>query len=137
MRSNSHDRVQDYSDKFKVDFYPGKRPWGVKCDIAFPCACENEMDVENAKALVRKGCMCVTECANRSLTPDAIEFLLENNNILYSPGKTSNAGGGACAGLEMAQNSTKIKWTKEEVLSHIEFIQDEIEKILKEYENRL
>jgi glutamate dehydrogenase (NADP+) len=114
MRSSGHDSVQAYADRFKVEFFPGKRPWGVACDLAFPCACENEMDLEDAKALVKNGCMCVTECANMPLTPEAVEILLENK-ILYSPGKASNAGGVACSGFEMAQNSTKIKWTREEV----------------------
>lgn len=114
MRSSGHDKVQDYADKFKTDFYPGKRPWGVKCDLAFPCACENEMGLEDAKGLVKNGCMCVTECANMPLTSDASEILHESG-ILYSPGKASNAGGVACSGFEMAQNSTKIKWTREEV----------------------
>ena len=127
MRSSGRDRVQDYSDKFKVDFYPGKRPWGVNCDIAFPCACENEMEVEDAKALVRNGCTCVTECANMPLTPDAIEFLIKNN-ILYSPGKASNAGGVSCSGFEMAQNSTKIKWTEEEVDQRLRQVMTDIHR---------
>lgn len=114
MRSSGRDEVKDYAEKFKVDFFPGKRPWGVKCDVAFPCACENEMGLEDAKSLVNNGCGCVTECANMPLTPDAIE-LLHKSEILYSPGKASNAGGVACSGFEMAQNSTKMKWTRAEV----------------------
>jgi len=114
MRSSGRDEVNAYAEKFKVDFYPGKRPWGVTCDLAFPCACENEMDLEDAKELVKNGCQCVTECANMPLTPDASE-ILHKNGVLYSPGKASNAGGVACSGFEMAQNSTKIKWTREEV----------------------
>ena len=92
-----------------------------------PCACENEMEVEDAKALVRNGCLCVTECANMPLTPDAIEFLLESNS-LYSPGKASNAGGVSCSGFEMAQNSTKIKWTTEEVDQRLRQVMTDIHR---------
>ncbi len=114
MRSSGRDSVKDYADKFKVDFYPGKRPWGVTCDLAFPCACENEMHEEDAGELVKNGCICVTECANMPLTPAASDVLHESG-ILYSPGKASNAGGVACSGFEMAQNSARIRWTREEV----------------------
>jgi len=125
MRSCGRDRVGDYAEKFKTEFYPGKRPWGVRCDIAFPCACENEMDVEDAGALVQNGCSCVTECANMPLTMDAIECL-QRNKVLYSPGKASNAGGVACSGFEMAQNSTKVKWTREEVDQRLKQVMTEI-----------
>jgi len=114
MRASGNDSVKDYADKFKVDFYPGKRPWGVACDLAFPCACENEMHEEDAVELVKNGCMCVTECANMPLTPGASE-VLHKSGILYSPGKASNAGGVACSGFEMAQNSARIRWTRKEV----------------------
>jgi len=127
MRSSGHDKVQDYADKFKADFYPGKRPWGVTCDLAFPCACENEMGLEDAKGLVKNGCMCVTECANMPLTPDASEVLHESK-ILYSPGKASNAGGVACSGFEMAQNSTKVKWSREEVDQRLHQVMRDIHK---------
>lgn len=125
MRASGQDRVQDYSDKFQVEFFPDKRPWSVPCDIAFPCACENEMDAEDAQTLVQNGCRCVTECANMPLNLDAIDCLLQNN-ILYSPGKASNAGGVACSGFEMAQNSTKLKWTQEEVDSRLKQVMGDI-----------
>jgi glutamate dehydrogenase (NADP+) len=114
MRRSNRDRVEDYADRFKVEFYPGKRPWTVACDIAFPCACENELDLEDAKSLLTNGCQCVTECANMPVTQQAMDLLLESP-VLYSPGKASNAAGVACSGLEMAQNSAKIRWTSEEV----------------------
>jgi len=114
MRRSTRDKVEDFAQKFKVDFYPGKRPWGVKCDIAFPCACENELDENDAKELLSNGCQCVTEGANMPATQEAMDMLLESE-ILYSPGKASNAAGVACSGLEMAQNSSKIRWTREEV----------------------
>ncbi len=127
MRSSGRDRVKDYAEKFQVDFYPGKRPWGIKCDIAFPSACENEMDADDAGALVDNGCACVTECANMPLTLEAIDCLL-HNKILYSPGKASNAGGVACSGFEMAQNSTKVKWTREEVDQRLKQVMIEIHR---------
>lgn len=131
MRAGGQDRVQDYADKFKVDFYPQKRPWGVKCDIAFPCACENEMDAEDAKALIDNGCLGVIEGANMPLTPDAIALLLDNN-ILYSPGKASNAGGVACSGFEMAQNSMKSRWTREELDTKLKRVMHDIHRSCKE-----
>ena len=114
MRRSNRDRVEDYAQRFKVDFHPAKKPWGVACDVAFPCACENEMDGDDVRNLLRNGCRCVTECANMPATQEAMELLLESR-ILYSPGKASNAAGVACSGLEMAQNSSKIRWTPEEV----------------------
>ncbi len=125
MRSCGRDEVRDYAEKFKAEFYPGKRPWGIRCDLAFPCACENEMDADDARALVDNGCACVTECANMPLTMDAIHCL-QKNKVLYSPGKASNAGGVACSGFEMAQNSTKVKWTREEVDQRLKQVMREI-----------
>ena len=127
MRVSSRDRVEDFAEKFKVDFYPDKRPWGVKCDIAFPSATENEMDENDAKELISNGCQCVTECANMPATQKAMDLLLESK-ILYSPGKASNAAGVACSGLEMAQNSTKMKWTREEVHQRLRQIMTDIHR---------
>lgn len=118
MRASGRDRVQDYADKFKVQFYPGKKPWGVKVDLAFPCATQNEVSYEDAKELVKNKVLAVVEGANMPLEPKAIELLLENK-ILYSPGKASNAGGVACSGLEMTQNSIRMQWTAEEVDRHL------------------
>jgi glutamate dehydrogenase (NADP+) len=114
MRLSNRDRVEDFAEKFKVDFFPGKKPWGVKCDMAFPSACENELDEKDAGELLNNGCRCVTECANMPVTQEAMDMLLDSP-ILYSPGKASNAAGVACSGLEMAQNSSKIRWTRDEV----------------------
>ncbi len=131
MRASCRDRVQDYADKFKAAFYPGKRPWEVKCDVAFPCACENELDESDAENLIRNGCLCLTECANMPLTPKAADLFFESE-ILYSPGKASNAGGVACSGLEMVQNSTKLKWTRDEVDQRLRRIMAEIHRNCKE-----
>ena len=114
MRSSGRDRVEMYADKFKVPFHAGKRPWQIKCDLAFPCACENEMNEAEAKMLLENKCFCVTEGANMPVQPKAIELLIANK-VLYAPGKASNAGGVACSGLEMVQNSTKMSWPREEV----------------------
>jgi glutamate dehydrogenase (NADP+) len=127
MRRSTRDVVEDYANRFKVEFYPGKRPWGVKCDIAFPCACENELDEDDAKALLSNGCRCVTEGANMPVTQEGMELLLDSG-ILYSPGKASNAAGVACSGLEIAQNSSKIRWTREEVDERLRVIMVDIHR---------
>ena len=127
MRASGRDRVEDYADKFNVKFYHDKRPWGVTCDLAFPCACENEMFEEDAKELLKNGAICVTECANMPLTPGASD-VLHKSGILYSPGKASNAGGVACSGFEMAQNSARLKWTREEVDLRLHQVMKEIHR---------
>jgi glutamate dehydrogenase (NADP+) len=88
--------------------------WTVKCDIALPCATQNELDINGAKALVANGCFAVGEGANMPTTPDAVEYLMEHG-LVFAPGKASNAGGVACSGLEMSQNSMRLSWTFEEV----------------------
>jgi len=115
LRATNDDIVKPYSVEFEgVEFIPGKHPWEVKCDIAIPCATENELNEEDARKLVENGCMCVCEAANMPCTPEAIE-ILQNNKLLYAPGKAANAGGVATSGLEMSQNSMKLHWPYEEV----------------------
>ncbi len=114
MRASNNDIVKDYADKFNVPFYKGKRPWEVKCDIAIPCATQNELFEEDAKQLVDNGCICITEGANMPCTPEAVE-LFQNAKTLYAPGKAANAGGVAVSGLEMSQNSMRFNWSSEEV----------------------
>jgi glutamate dehydrogenase (NADP+) len=114
MRASARDQVKDYADKFKVEFHAGKRPWGVKADVALPCATQNELDVEDAKELIKNGCKCVCEGANMPTTLAAVK-VLQDAGVLYSPGKASNAGGVATSGLEMSQNSMRLPWPKEEV----------------------
>jgi glutamate dehydrogenase (NADP+) len=114
MRASARDRAQDYADKFKVPFYAGKRPWGTKCDVALPCATQNELNADNARELVSNGCMCICEGANMPTTLDGVKVFLDAK-VLYSPGKASNAGGVATSGLEMSQNSMRLPWPKEEV----------------------
>jgi glutamate dehydrogenase (NADP+) len=114
MRASARDRVQDYSDKFKVPFYPGEKPWAVKGELALPCATQNELDENDARELVKNGCLCVTEGANMPTTLAGIK-VFQDAGVLFSPGKASNAGGVATSGLEMSQNSMRLPWPKEEV----------------------
>ena len=115
LRSSNQDIVQPYAQKFpNAKFISGKRPWEVKCDVALPCATQNELDKKDAENLVNNGCICLTEGANMSSTPEAIDVFLKNK-ILFSPGKASNAGGVATSGLEMTQNAMKLSWPAEEV----------------------
>ncbi|GIK22605.1 MAG: NADP-specific glutamate dehydrogenase [Ignavibacteriota bacterium] len=114
LRSSNKDIVEDYAKEFKVKFVPGKRPWEVKCDVALPCATQNELNEENAKDLVKNGCMCVCEGANMPTTIEGFKVFTDAK-ILYSPGKASNAGGVATSGLEMTQNSMRLPWSSEEV----------------------
>jgi len=114
LRASAKDRVKDYADKFKVEFFPGKRPWVIKVDVALPCATQNELDDNDAKELVKNGCKCVCEGANMPTTIEGFK-VFNAAGILYSPGKASNAGGVATSGLEMTQNSMRLPWSKEEV----------------------
>jgi glutamate dehydrogenase (NADP+) len=111
MRSSANDRVKDYADKYKVEFYEGKRPWGIKVDVAMPCATQNELNGDEAKELVKNGCICVCEGANMPTTIDGYKVFTQAG-ILYAPGKAANAGGVATSGLEMSQNSMRLPWSK-------------------------
>ncbi len=114
LRASANDTVKGYADEFKVDFYPDKRPWGVKVDVAMPCATQNEIFEDDAKELVKNGCMCVCEGANMPTTYEGYK-VFKDAGILYAPGKASNAGGVATSGLEMSQNSMRLPWPKDEV----------------------
>jgi len=114
LRASNKDAVEDYSKEFKVQFFPGKKPWEVKCDVALPCATQNEIFADDAKELLKNGCFCVCEGANMPTTAEAYDIFREAK-ILYAPGKASNAGGVATSGLEMSQNSMRLPWPKEEV----------------------
>ncbi len=115
LRASNQDIVKPYTYEFpNAQFVQGKRPWEVKCDIALPCATQNELGKEDALTLVQNGCMCVCEGANMPTTPEAIEIFQENK-VMFAPGKAANAGGVATSGLEMSQNSMKLNWTAAEV----------------------
>ena len=107
-------RIKEYADKYGCKYVNGKKPWDVKCDMAFPSATQNEIDGNDAKKLVKNGCICIGEGANMPSTPEAIEVFL-GAKILYAPGKAANAGGVATSGLEMSQNSQRFNWSREEV----------------------
>ena len=107
-------RIKEYADKFGAKYREGKRPWDIKCDCAFPSATQNEIDGNDAKTLLKNGCILVAEGANMPSTPEAIEQFLAKK-ICYGPGKAANAGGVATSGLEMSQNSMRMSWTREEV----------------------
>jgi glutamate dehydrogenase (NADP+) len=126
LRASNQDIVKPYSYEFPTaQFHQGKHPWEVKCDVAIPCATQNELNHDDAKNLVKNGCICVAEGANMPSTPEAIEFFLENK-ILFAPGKAVNAGGVATSGLEMSQNSMKMGWPREEVDSRLHQIMRDI-----------
>ena len=114
LKNVKRGRIKAYADHFGCEFHEGARPWSVACDIALPCATQNELNAEEAKDLVANGCNCVSEGANMPCTPEAIE-VFDQNKILFAPGKASNAGGVAVSGLEMSQNSLRYNWTREEV----------------------
>ncbi|MFT5337263.1 MAG: glutamate dehydrogenase (NADP+), partial [Luteibaculaceae bacterium] len=117
-------RIKEYADKFGAEFHSG-RPWGVKCDVALPCATQNELNEDEAKALVANGCKIVSEGANMPCTPEAVEFFMDAK-ILFAPGKASNAGGVATSGLEMSQNSLRLSWSREEVDTRLKQIMVDI-----------
>ncbi len=123
LRLSGNDVVKDYADRFKVKFYPGKRPWEIPCDIAFPCATQNELDLDDAKKLVKNNVKCLVEGANLPVTSEGMDYL-ENADIFYAPAKACNAGGVACSCFEMAQNANFINWTAEEV-------DDRLHKVMK------
>ena len=115
IKNELRGRISDYITKYpSAKYIAGKRPWEIKCDVALPCATQNELNEDEAKALVANGCKCVAEGANMPTTPDAV-IVFHKAKILFAPGKASNAGGVATSGLEMSQNSLRLSWTSEEV----------------------
>jgi glutamate dehydrogenase (NADP+) len=115
-----------------VEYHEGERPWTVKCDVALPCATQNEINEDEAKVLISNGCKVVSEGANMPSTPEAVEVYLENK-ILYGPGKAANAGGVAVSGLEMSQNSMRYSWTREEVDKKLHAIMQDIHETCVTY----
>jgi glutamate dehydrogenase (NADP+) len=126
-------RIKEYAEKYSsATFHEGQRPWSVSCDVALPCATQNELNESEAKTLVSNGCICVGEGANMPCTPEAIAVFHEAK-ILFSPGKASNAGGVATSGLEMSQNSLRMNWTAEEVDQRLHKIMNDIHEACVEY----
>jgi len=132
LKNEKRGRIKEYATKYKCDFVAGKTPWEVKCDIALPCATQNELNGEDAAMLVKNGCMAVAEGANMPSTPEAVEVFLKAG-ILYAPGKASNAGGVAVSGLEMSQNSLRLSWTREEVDQRLHKIMSDIHATCTKY----
>jgi len=132
LKNIKRGRIKEYAEKFGVEYHEGQRPWGVTCDIALPCATQNEINEEEAKTLVKNGCKVVSEGANMPSTPEAIEVFL-NKKILFGPGKAANAGGVAVSGLEMTQNSMRLPWTREDVDKQLQQIMKDIHHTCQKY----
>ncbi|MBD3724177.1 MAG: NADP-specific glutamate dehydrogenase [Flavobacteriaceae bacterium] len=133
IKNVRYGRINEYVAKYpNAKFVEGKRPWEVKCDIALPCATQNELNGEEAKMLIANGCICVAEGANMPSTPEAVEAFIAAK-ILFAPGKASNAGGVATSGLEMSQNSLRLSWTREEVDQRLHKIMSDIHESCVKY----
>ncbi|MEO0083531.1 MAG: NADP-specific glutamate dehydrogenase [candidate division WOR-3 bacterium] len=132
LKNVKRGRIKEYADKYGCKYLPGERPWSIKCDVAFPCATQNEIDGNDAKELIKNGCICVAEGANMPSTPEAIDVFL-NAKILFGPGKAANAGGVSVSGLEMSQNSLHLSWTREEVDKRLQGIMKAIHEQCVEY----
>lgn len=125
-------RIEEYAKVFGCEYVAGKTPWNVKCDVALPCATQNELNGKDAEALVANGCLAVAEGANMPCTPEAMHVFI-HNGVLYAPGKASNAGGVAVSGLEMSQNSMRLSWSREEVDERLRLIMRNIHSTCVKY----
>ncbi|WP_182835492.1 NADP-specific glutamate dehydrogenase [Flagellimonas lutimaris] len=133
LKNNKRGRISEYADKYpSAEYHKGETPWKVACDIALPCATQNELDGDDAATLIKNGCIAVAEGANMPSTPEAIHAF-HDAKILFAPGKASNAGGVATSGLEMSQNSLRISWTREEVDKRLKGIMSDIHDSCVEY----
>jgi len=125
LKNNRRGRIKEYADEFGATYLESERPWSVSCDIALPCATQNEINGDNAKTMISNGCKVVSEGANMPTDPDAVNIFLDAG-ILFGPGKAANAGGVATSGLEMSQNSMRLNWSREEVDSKLHTIMKNI-----------
>ncbi|MCR9227252.1 MAG: NADP-specific glutamate dehydrogenase [Flavobacteriaceae bacterium] len=136
LKNNRRGRISEYADKYtSAEYHQGETPWKVGCDIALPCATQNELNGDDAKTLIKNGCIAVAEGANMPSTPEAIHAF-HDAKILFAPGKASNAGGVATSGLEMSQNSLRISWTREEVDKRLKGIMSDIHDACMQYGNQ-
>ena len=135
LKEDSSARISEYAKKYNIDFFEGKTPWEVKCDIALPCATQNELNEQDAKTLTKNGCFVVAEGANMPSTTEAVEHFIEKK-ILFGPGKAVNAGGVAVSGIEMSQNSTRMPLKSEEVDSLLKGIMERIHATCVQYGNK-
>jgi len=133
LKNKQRGRISEYIKKYSsAQYYEGQRPWSVKCDIALPCATQNELSGDEAQMLIENGCMCVSEGANMPSTPEAMHTF-QKAGILFAPGKASNAGGVATSGLEMSQNSLRLSWTRKEVDEKLQDIMEDIHNSCMQY----
>ena len=133
LKNNRRGRISEYADKYpSAEYHKGKTPWEVSCDVALPCATQNELNGDDAATLIKNGCIAVAEGANMPSTPEAIHAF-HDAKILFAPGKASNAGGVATSGLEMSQNSLRISWTRDEVDERLKGIMEDIHDSCIEY----
>jgi glutamate dehydrogenase (NADP+) len=135
LKENRRGRVSEYAEKFGCDYHEGKTPWGVQCDLAFPCATQNELNLEDAKSLTKNGALAIAEGANMPCTTEAVHYFLEND-VLFGPGKAANAGGVSVSGLEQSQNSLRVSWSRNEVDSRLQGIMHDIHKQCVQYGER-
>jgi len=136
LKNVQRGRISEYAKKYGCPYYEGERPWKIPCDVALPCAVQNELNEEDAKKLVANGCKLVAEGANMPTTPEAITVLQENG-VMYAPGKAANAGGVATSGLEMSQNSIRLYWTREEVENRLKIIMRNIHDQCVQYGKKI
>lgn len=133
LRASGNDICEPYAEEFpEATFFPGKKPWEVKCDIALPCATQNELNGDDARMLIANGVTCVAEVSNMGCTAEAAEYFVEKKAI-YAPGKAVNAGGVATSGLEMTQNSMRLGWSEKEVDEKLHYIMSSIHDACVEY----
>jgi glutamate dehydrogenase/leucine dehydrogenase len=133
LKNNRRGRIKEYVNQYKnAEYFEGKRPWGVECQVALPCATQNEISEEDAKSLIKNGCYCISEGANMPTVPEGVKVFLKNE-VLYGPGKAANAGGVATSGLEMTQNSMRLAWTREEVDTRLKAIMKSIHQTCVKY----
>ena len=125
LKNNKRGRIKDYATEFNAEYFEDKRPWAVACDIALPCATQNEINGDDAKVLLSNGCKVISEGANMPSDPDAVA-VFQDSDILFGPGKAANAGGVATSGLEMSQNSMRLNWSREEVDGRLHQIMKDI-----------
>ena len=132
LKNNKRGRIKEYVDEFGGTYLEGQRPWSVKCDVALPCATQNEVNAEEAAMLVKNGVLAVGEGANMPTEADAVD-VFQSNGVLFGPGKAANAGGVAVSGLEMSQNSMRLSWTREEVDERLHVIMKDIHESCVKY----
>lgn len=132
LKDNQRGRISEYAAHFNCGYFKGERPWKIKCDIALPNATQNELNGDDAIALIENGCFCVAEGANMPCTPEAVAAF-NKAHVFYAPGKAANAGGVAVSGLEMSQNSLRFSWTRDEVDNKLKDIMKQIHRICVKY----